>query len=100
MRTYHVDVPARRTAWLADDAYQVRLTEHARTRAAVQGQVRPTRLWLDEASMPETDENAELAERDEVRVRFTFRETEVPARRMARRFGSRRVLCITRIELD
>ena len=100
MSIYHVDVPARRTAWLADDAYQVRLTEQARRLAAVQGQVRPTRLRLDAASMPETYENAQLAERDEVRVRFTFRVTEVPARRSARRFGSRRVVCIAIIEVD
>ena len=93
MSTYHVDVPARRTAWLADDAYQLRLTEQARTRAAIQGQVRPTRLRLDEASMPETYENTQLAERDEVRVLFTFRETEVPARRSARR-SARRGVCI------
>ena len=100
MSTYRVDVPARRTAWLADDTYQMRLTEQARMLAAVQGQVRPTRLMLEAASMPETSENAELAERDEVRVRFTFRETEVPARRRARRFGCRRVVCIALIEVD
>ena len=50
--------------------------------------------------MPETLENAQLAERDEVRVRFTFRVTEVPARRSARRFGSRRVVCIALSEVD
>ena len=87
MSTYRVDLPARRTAWLADDAYQVRLTEQARTLAALQGQVRPTRLRLEAASMPETYENAQLAERDDVRVQFSFRETEVPVRRMPRRFG-------------
>ena len=38
--------------------------------------------------------------RDEVRVRFTFRETEVPARRSARRLGWRRVVCIALIEVD
>ena len=100
MRTDSVDVPARRTAWLADAAYQMRLTEQARRVAAVQGQVRPTRLTLEAASMPETSETAELAERDEVRVRFTFRETEVPARRSARRFGCRRVVCIALIAVD
>ena len=100
MSTYRVDVPARRTAWLADDAYQMRLTEQARRLAAAQGPVRPTRLRLDAASMPDTYENTELAERDEVRVRFTFRETEVPARRSARRFGCRRVVCIAIIAVD
>ena len=100
MSTYSVDVPARRTAWLADDVYQMRLTEQARMLAAFQGQVRPTRLTLEAASMPETSENAALAERDEVRVRFTFRETEVPARRSARRLGWRRVVCIALIEVD
>ena len=99
MSIYGTDLPARRTAWLADHAYQMRLTEQARRLAAAQP-VRPTRLRLDAASMPDTYENTELAERDEMRVRFTFRETAVPARRSARRFGSRRVLCIAIIEVD
>ena len=99
MSSYSIELPARRTAWLADDAYQVRLTEQARTRAAA-GNIRPIRLRLEAASMPETYENAELAERDEVRVRFTFRVTEVPVRRSARRLGSRRVVCIAIIEVD
>ena len=47
MRTYHVDVPARRTAWLADDAYRC-VSPSARTRAAAQGQVMSTRPRLDE----------------------------------------------------
>lgn len=73
MRVYCIDLPARRTAWLADNAYQVRLTEQARTLVAAEGQVMPIRLRLAAASIPETYENAQLAERDEVRVRFTFR---------------------------
>lgn len=78
MSRYSVDVPARRAAWLADQAYQVRLTEQARKLAAVQGDVRPTRLTLDACGIPETLENAHLADRDEVRVRFCFRVTALP----------------------
>ena len=62
--------------------------------------IRPIRLRLEAASMPETHENAEFAERDEVRVLFTFRETEVPARQSARRFGCRRVVFIALLEVD
>ena len=54
MRIYRVDLPARRTAWLADAAYQMRLTEQARTLGRGPGPGRPTRLRLVEASMPET----------------------------------------------
>jgi len=74
--SYSIDLPARRTAWLADNAYQVRLTEQARTLAAAAGDIRRNRLRLDAASMPETRENAQLAQRDEVRVCFTFRAME------------------------
>lgn len=76
------------------------MTEQARTLAAAQGQVRPDRLRLDAASMPDTRENVQLAERDEVRVLFTFRVTEASAGRGAHRFGSRWVLRIAIIVLD
>lgn len=95
MSSYGIELPARRTAWLADDAYQVRLTEQARAPAAVQGQIRPTQLRLEAASMPETCENAQLAECDEVRVRFTFRTTEVAAGQEAHRRRSRRAVYAT-----
>jgi len=90
MSSYTIDLPARRTAWLADNAYQIRLTEQARSLAAAAGQVRPTRLRLAAASMPETQENAQLAEQDEVRVRFTFRVTEIATGQAPQRRGPRR----------
>ena len=84
MSTYGIDLPARRTAWLADQAYQVRLIEQARSLAAAAGDVRPARLLLATASMPETQENAQLAEQDEVRVRFTFRAMDEPTGQVSR----------------
>lgn len=90
MSMYCVDLPARRTAWLADHAYQLRLTEQARTVAAVAGQTTPLCLILDAAGIPETYENAQLAEHDEVRVRFTFRVTETAASRWSATVKPRR----------
>ena len=81
MSSCSINLPARRMAWLADNAYQVRLTEQARTLMAAAGDMRPCRLRLNSASMPDTVENAELAECDEVRLRFTFCVTEPPASR-------------------
>ena len=91
MSSYHIELPARRSAWLADHAYQLRLTEQARILVAGEGDVRLTRLRLAAASMPETRENVQLAERDEVRVRFTFRTMERSTREVAQCRGSRRV---------
>ena len=91
MSSYSIELPARRSAWLADHAYQIRLTEQARTLAATEGDVKPTRLHLAAANMPDTHENVQLAHRDEVRVRFTFRVTEVSAGQVTHRREPRRV---------
>ena len=77
MSGYNIDLPARRAAWLVDYAYQVRLTEQARTLVAAAADLRSTQLRLDAASMPETRENAHLAEFDEGYVHFTFRALEI-----------------------
>ena len=98
MSSSSIELPARRSAWLADHAYQIRLTEQARTLAAAERDVRPTRLRLAAASVPETHENAQLVEWDEVRVRFTFRATEVAAGQLSQRRGPRRAACVTECE--
>lgn len=90
MSSSSIDLTARRAAWLADNAYQIRLTEQARTLAAAASNKKPTQLRLDAASMPDTYENAQLAERDEVRVRFTFRITEMAAGQVPQRRRPRR----------
>ena len=77
MNTVSTELPARRRAWLADEAYQIRLLEQARSLSAFEAQVSAARLRLAAASIPETRENAALAERDEVRVRCMFRVLEV-----------------------
>ena len=98
MRSYHVELPARRSAWPTDHAYQLRLTEQARTLAAAEGDVRPERLWLAAAGMPETLENVQLADRDEVRVYFTFGATKVAMEQGAQRRGLRRAASVTEFE--